>query len=543
MSVIFGAVPNVRILATAVVLLAAGAAPATADEPVVLCDGRPATIVGTPGDDKLIGDASDDVIVGLGGNDTLVGKGGNDTICGFDGDDTLIGGPGDDILLGGRGSDWLDYRATYLGIEVDLGAGTAEGQGSDTLHSIENVYGSGRHNVIYGSAAANTIVVDGDGDDILWGRGGDDILEAGHSYAELRGGAGDDHLSGTLRPYNPFRRDGAMHGGPGNDLIETYNSDTITGAAGDDHIRILDGRPTVHPGAGDDIIEEADGVADVSYWHAPGPIEVDLATGFATGWGVDQLVGVTNVYGSRFDDLMRGGPQGGRLYGSGGDDVLEAANQDHPQQVTLRGGRGNDILRGGAGADFIDGGPGSDVVRGFGGDDRLWGGEGRDDVDGGEGNDTISFIDLPGPMIINLSTSKAFGPGADVFANIEGIRGSLGDDHITGTMGPNSISGGFGDDIIYGRGGDDSLHGDTGDDEVYGGFGADRVDGDSGRDLLYGGAGADTMRGGSHADVMYGGQGDDTLHGGGGNSNTLDGGPQSDTCENGTTYVSCELIL
>ena len=110
-------------------------------------------------------------------------------------------------------------------------------------------------------------------------------------YAELRGGAGDDHLSGTLATYNPFRPGGAMHGGPGNDLIETYNSDTITGAAGDDHIRILDGGPTVHPGAGDDLVDEVDGVAHVSYWNAPGPIEVDLATGLATGWGVDQLVG------------------------------------------------------------------------------------------------------------------------------------------------------------------------------------------------------------------------------------------------------------
>ncbi len=104
---------SLRFLIAALLLLTAGMAPAGADEPTVMCDGKPATMIGTPGDDKLIGDASDDVIVGLGGNDTLVGAGGNDTICGFDGDDTLIGGPGDDILLGGRGSDWLDYRTAY----------------------------------------------------------------------------------------------------------------------------------------------------------------------------------------------------------------------------------------------------------------------------------------------------------------------------------------------------------------------------------------------------------------------------------------------
>ena len=84
---------SLRLLITAFLLLTAGTSPAAADEPTVVCDGKPATLIGTPGDDKLIGDASDDVIVGLGGNDTLVGAGGNDTICGFDGDDTISGGP------------------------------------------------------------------------------------------------------------------------------------------------------------------------------------------------------------------------------------------------------------------------------------------------------------------------------------------------------------------------------------------------------------------------------------------------------------------
>jgi hypothetical protein len=46
------------------------------------CFGRPATIIGTPGDDVLLGRPGSDVIVGLGGNDTVSGGRQIDYICG-----------------------------------------------------------------------------------------------------------------------------------------------------------------------------------------------------------------------------------------------------------------------------------------------------------------------------------------------------------------------------------------------------------------------------------------------------------------------------
>ncbi len=51
--------------------------PATAQ----LCDGLPATIVGSAGDDELVGTSGNDVIAGLAGNDRIVGGGGDDLIC------------------------------------------------------------------------------------------------------------------------------------------------------------------------------------------------------------------------------------------------------------------------------------------------------------------------------------------------------------------------------------------------------------------------------------------------------------------------------
>jgi Ca2+-binding RTX toxin-like protein len=73
----------------------------------LICNGKPATMVGTNGNDSLSGTPAKDVIVGLGGNDTLAGRGGNDLICGGQGNDKLKGGSGNDNLVGQQGKDAL----------------------------------------------------------------------------------------------------------------------------------------------------------------------------------------------------------------------------------------------------------------------------------------------------------------------------------------------------------------------------------------------------------------------------------------------------
>lgn len=84
--------------------------------PEQMCDGRPATLIGTAGKEVLTGTPGADVIVGLGGKDTIYGMGGNDTICGGHGNDRLYGGDGDDRLFGEGGNDKLfgEAGADYL---------------------------------------------------------------------------------------------------------------------------------------------------------------------------------------------------------------------------------------------------------------------------------------------------------------------------------------------------------------------------------------------------------------------------------------------
>jgi Ca2+-binding RTX toxin-like protein len=75
------------------------------------CKGKPATIVGTRGNDVRTGTPGPDVMVGLGGNDKLSGRGGKDLICGGAGKDKLKGGAGKDTLLGQKGKDKLNGGA------------------------------------------------------------------------------------------------------------------------------------------------------------------------------------------------------------------------------------------------------------------------------------------------------------------------------------------------------------------------------------------------------------------------------------------------
>jgi hypothetical protein len=72
-----------------------------------VCAGKPITMSGTNGADKLSGTPGADVIAGQRGNDLIKGLAGNDIVCGGAGKDRLLGGKGKDKLLGQGGKDTL----------------------------------------------------------------------------------------------------------------------------------------------------------------------------------------------------------------------------------------------------------------------------------------------------------------------------------------------------------------------------------------------------------------------------------------------------
>ena len=214
--------------------------------------GRSDLICGGNGSDKLNGGDRGDALVGEAGNDTLSGGGGldglyggagNDTFnggTGFDGasyffapssvqvdltagtatggegtdtltgiedlegsrfDDTLTGnsgenfffpGEGNDIVNGGGGTtDRVDFFFSPNPVVVDLTAGTATGEGTDTLTGIGQVFGSRHDDTITGDANANTLL-GGPGNDTVSGAAGDDTLDGGDGTDTLDGGLGTD---------------------------------------------------------------------------------------------------------------------------------------------------------------------------------------------------------------------------------------------------------------------------------------------------------------------------------------------------------------
>jgi Ca2+-binding RTX toxin-like protein len=252
------------------------------------CLGRRATIVGTARADLIRGTARADVIAGLGGGDVIKGLGGGDSICGGNGSDKLIGGDrgdalageaGNDALSGGGGSDFffggpgndtfnggagIDDTATYFlapsGVQADLAAGTATGEGTDTLKGIEDLEGSRFDDTLTGDPNWN-FFFPGDGNDIVVG-GGDtrDLVNFFFSpnpvvvdlTAGTAAGEGTDTLTGIGQVFGSRHDDmitgdvnaNSLYGGPG--------TDTISGAAGDDKLDGGDGTDTLDGGDGTD---------------------------------------------------------------------------------------------------------------------------------------------------------------------------------------------------------------------------------------------------------------------------------------------------
>ncbi len=118
----------------------------TAPTQQVACNGLPATISGTVGDDLITGTPGRDIINGLGGSDAIDGLGGDDVICGGPGIDAINGGAGNDTVYGGLGNDAI------------LG-----GDGDDTLSGWQGddlIIGSAGSDRLVGGAANDSCVYD-----------------------------------------------------------------------------------------------------------------------------------------------------------------------------------------------------------------------------------------------------------------------------------------------------------------------------------------------------------------------------------------------
>lgn len=128
---------------------------------------------------------------GWGSTDTLEGF---KTVVGSTHDDHLVGSPGkdwfvpmagDDIIAGSSGVDVLAFLLATQGIDADLSAGVAFGEGTDSFKGIDVVFG-GEHDDSLTGDEGYSWLFGGVGDDILDGVAGEDTLD---------GGPGDDECT------------------------------------------------------------------------------------------------------------------------------------------------------------------------------------------------------------------------------------------------------------------------------------------------------------------------------------------------------------
>ncbi|MFV0513768.1 MAG: beta strand repeat-containing protein [Jhaorihella sp.] len=472
-------------------------------------------INGDNGNNNLTGTNGNDVINGAGGNDTLTGLDGRDTLNGQNGDDFLIGGAGNDRLDGGAGMDSvLYYRDRGASpVYVDLLAGTATDSNgdTDTLVSVEYVFGTEGNDTILGSNIAS---------ERLFGRGGNDLLDGRDGKNLIFTGSGND----TVRVGTTIEdaRDTIVINGRGNKTITGTNAE---GSDYDHHI----------------------------VFAMDAPVTVNLATGIATSAGMR-----TDFSGALF--FLE-------LGGSAFADTLLGGNPIHDHLEWYVGNQGNDTIDGGSGSgdtivyeeEVVNGffnpvtgireygnrgavvnlatGVATDTfgdtdtlrniedMRGTGFADRVtgsargnnyWGLAGNDTLDGGAGSDGVHYRDdvLTGGsagVTVNLVAGTAtdgFGD-TDTLRSIEIAFGTDTGDRMTGNASANRLNGYDGADTLSGAGGNDILLGGGGNDNLSGGADDDELWGEAGNDTLDGGAGTDTARylnatGGANVNLMAG---------------------------------------
>jgi Ca2+-binding RTX toxin-like protein len=436
----------VAVLGLALPLVGAHGQTSAADADGLTCDGLTATLVvpspspgawvvptftGTAGDDVIVGSAERDVIDGAGGNDVVCGLAGNDHLIGGEGDDRLFGGldrryqaddgyygdlvepgPGNDrVDLGhdpqaedlwegesSRSWDVVSFAGAAGAVTVDLAAGTASGEGTDTIAPVvfaAGIIGSAHDDRLLGTDLQD-LIVPGGGDDTVDARGGSDEVVTEPDGSEgvpdpgedvVLGGAGNDQLwigdvahqvSGGGDSVVLWVRWGGgadLRGDGGADTIYGGGAARIDGGAGADHLEAtvtdLSDPANINGGPGRDVLS-----LGLSRRVAPrgAHLVIGAPAGAARIAGQGVVARFTSMQG--FDAQSPSFPEWLDVtwYGTARADRLDL-EMYLGGWIRAYGRGGNDWLRTGYGRDHLDGGPGRDTLMGEGGRDRCVRGE------------------------------------------------------------------------------------------------------------------------------------------------------------------------
>jgi hypothetical protein len=390
----------------------------------------------------------------------FIGGAGNDGYSAGSFNDYFTGRAGDDLLEGDFGYDRANYGAATGAINVQLAAGTVDGDGSvghDTLRSIELVTGSNFADTFNatgfstasansGSAVTNNTL--GQFNEFE-GRGGDDIITGNGqtrvSYYHATSGVTVTLTEGSWSVTNPSGAGGEAWGDAsvghdtftgginqirGSNFADTFNG-TTNPAGTAENFEGMGGNDTINGGGGFDR---------ANYSQSASSINVSLAAGTVIGGpdtGTDTLHSVEAIWGTDYNDtydatgFSPSSANAGSTQNSSADSTPSNFNE-------FEGGGGNDLIT-------------------------------------GNGNTRIAFYHATGGVVVRLGDNASVHGSAvgnstgtdDIVAGVSRVRGSEFNDVITGNGTGNTLEGQGGNDVLSGGTADhasDILTGGTGAD-------------------------------------------------------------------------------
>ncbi len=302
------------------------------------------------GNDTLSGGSQSDVFrLDHGGNDTVHGNAGDDTIFmdgAFTAADAIDGGAGsnDRLMLNGDYSTGVTLSATTV-TNVERFVLTP---GNDYVLTSNDATVAAGHLL---TVAGNRLLV---GDDVTF----NGAAESDGRF-DLRGGAGNDHLTGGAQ--DDIIR--LTHGG----------NDTAKGGGGADFFKL---------GADLTASDSIDGGGGIDTAQLAGDYSAGLTFGATTMVNVEQLQlapGYDYTLTTNNATVAAGGllTVDGRALGAG-DSLSFNAAVETDGRLKITGGAGDDNLTGGTGIDVLDGGNGTNTLTGGLGHDLLYAGSGTD---------------------------------------------------------------------------------------------------------------------------------------------------------------------
>jgi Ca2+-binding RTX toxin-like protein len=271
-------------------------------------------------------------MLGLGGNDYLDGGLGADVMKGGLGNDTYVVDNAGDSVIEANGEGYDTVRTT-------LGTRTATHDQLYVLPAfVEALIATSATGQAIRGNTLNNHLVGGDGDDFI----------AAHDLGTdtVEGGAGDDfiYMGGE------FTAADTISGGAGTDTLALLGAGTtfdLKNVSGIERLALYSSSFTGSQPVAYyfDLSDDSVLAAGDRLFVTATSLQADEILNFN---GSKELDGRFTIHGGAGKDVLTGGGKGDHLYGNGGRDTID-------------GGAGNDTLSGGAGRDVLIGGAGRDT--------------------------------------------------------------------------------------------------------------------------------------------------------------------------------------